>query len=312
MAKYFLDKDLRFKRVRLTISQKLIRIFLFLIISLALGALYNFAYYKAFGSVKEKQLERKLEESKLNYILLENRFEYIRNELSDLQSSDESYRNILDLTYLDYNSYDRTDKDYEEFNDFAYPEIIIPMYKTYDTIMYLVEKLETSFYELNTETQKGIHRIDHLPYISPVNIAIRRGEGIKFREVHPILGYPTWHHGQDFSAPLGTPVHATGAGKIIYIGYDKGFGNFVKIDHGYGFQTIYGHLSKFNVKVGQDVKRGDIIAYSGNTGYSTGPHLHYEIHLYGRYQNPLHFFGDNLSEDEYIAMIDTLNQLLKK
>jgi len=312
MAKYFLDKDLRFKRVRLTISQKLIRIFLFLIISLALGALYNFAYYKAFGSVKEKQLERKLEESKLNYILLENRFEYIRNELSDLQSSDESYRNILDLTYLDYNSYDRTDKDYEEFNDFAYPEIIIPMYKTYDTIMYLVEKLETSFYELNTETQNWIHRIDHLPYISPVNIAIRRGEGIKFREVHPILGYPTWHHGQDFSAPLGTPVHATGAGKIIYIGYDKGFGNFVKIDHGYGFQTIYGHLSKFNVKVGQDVKRGDIIAYSGNTGYSTGPHLHYEIHLYGRYQNPLHFFGDNLSEDEYIAMIDTLNQLLKK
>jgi len=229
-----------------------------------------------------------------------------------LQSSDESYRNILDLTYLDYNSYDRTDKDYEEFNDFAYPEIIIPMYKTYDTIMYLVEKLETSFYELNTETQNWIHRIDHLPYISPVNIAIRRGEGIKFREVHPILGYPTWHHGQDFSAPLGTPVHATGAGKIIYIGYDKGFGNFVKIDHGYGFQTIYGHLSKFNVKVGQDVKRGDIIAYSGNTGYSTGPHLHYEIHLYGRYQNPLHFFGDNLSEDEYIAMIDTLNQLLKK
>lgn len=312
MAKYFLDKDLQFKRIRLTISQKLIRVFLFLIISLALGIIYNFVYYKAFGSVKEKQLERKLEESKLNYILLENRFEYIRDELSDLQSSDESYRNILDLTYLDYNSYDRTDKDYEEFNDFAYPEIIIPMYKTYDTIMYLVEKMETSFYELNTETQNWIHRIDHLPYISPVNIAIRRGEGIKFREVHPILGYPTWHHGQDFSAPLGTPVHATGAGKIIYIGYDKGFGNFVKIDHGYGFQTIYGHLSKFNVKVGQDVKRGDIIAYSGNTGYSTGPHLHYEIHLYGRYQNPLHFFGDNLSEDEYIAMIDTLNQLLKK
>ena len=312
MPRYFLDTDLQFKRIRLTISQKLIRIFLFLIIWISLGALYNFAYYKAFGSVEEKQLEEKLEESKLKYVLLERKFEYAKQDLDRLQSSDESYRNILDLGYLDYDLYNRSDEDYQEFKNFAYPEIIIPAYKTFDTIEYLTEKLETSFYELNKETQSWLRRIEHLPYISPVNIAIRRGDGVKYREVHPILGSPAWHHGQDFSAPMGTPVHATGAGKIIYVGYDKGFGNFVKMDHGYGFQTIYGHLSKFNVKTGQNVKRGDVIAYSGSTGYSTGPHLHYEIHLYGKYQNPLYFFGDDLSEDEYIDMIDTLNQLFKK
>jgi murein DD-endopeptidase MepM/ murein hydrolase activator NlpD len=135
---------------------------------------------------------------------------------------------------------------------------------------------------------------------------------VKFREVHPVLGTPQWHHGQDFSAPYGTEVFATGAGKVIETGLQKtGFGNFVKIDHGYGFQTIYGHLSQINVTEGMDVKRGDLIGLSGSSGTSSGPHLHYQIDLYGHYKNPLFYFNDDLTEEEYLEMIQTLSSKSK-
>lgn len=310
MRKYYLDNDLQFKRIRHTFSKKLIRIFLIFLISLILGAAYNLVYYHFKGSKKEEILKETIEDKKFRYVLLNKRFEEAKEDLKDLQSSDELYRNILDLGFEEY-SFNRLPEEYEYFKNFSHYEIIIPAYKTFDTIEYLTQREEASFYEIEKATQRWLHYIEHIPYISPVNISIRRGDGLKFRERHPILGRPAWHHGQDFSAPMGTPVYATGSGKIIYQGYDKGYGNFIKIDHGYGYQTIYGHLSEFKSKLGQEIKRGDLIALSGNTGYSTGPHLHYEIHLYGKVENPLHFFGDDMSEDEYIEMINLLNNRFK-
>lgn len=311
MARYYLDNDLIYKRIRYTFFQKIIRIFLVFLISLLIGAIYNIIYYHFAGSHKEEILKERLEEAQLNYVILHSRFNSISEQIKGIQSSDEFYRNILDLGYFNYSPFSRIPEEYRYFENFPQYEIIIPAYQRFDTIEYLTEKEEASFYEIEKATQRWIHYIEHIPYISPVNVSIRRGDGLKFREKHPILGRPAWHHGQDFSAPMGTPVYATGAGKVIYTGYDKGFGNFIKIDHGYGYQTIYGHLSEFKIKTNQEVKRGDLIALSGSTGYSTGPHLHYEIHLYGQYQNPLYFFDDDLSEDEYIEMINTLNSLFR-
>jgi len=130
---------------------------------------------------------------------------------------------------------------------------------------------------------------DYLPLICPVTVTVRRGDGLKFREVHPVLGTPQWHHGQDFSTPYGTEVYATGNGKVIRAGWNiGGHGNYVEIDHGYGYHSSYSHLSKIKVSTGMDVKRGDLIGLSGSSGVSSGPHLHYQIMLYGHYQNPLH------------------------
>jgi murein DD-endopeptidase MepM/ murein hydrolase activator NlpD len=160
-----------------------------------------------------------------------------------------------------------------------------------------------------TEWQR---EMEYLPMICPVDVAITRGDGLKFREVHPVLGTPQWHFGQDFNAPYGSEVYATGAGKVIFAGWSSdGFGNHVIIDHGYGYQTIYGHLSKINLPVGMNVKRGDLLGLSGNSGTSSGPHLHYQIMLNGNHQNPLYFFSDDLTPEEYREMILTLSSKSK-
>ncbi len=124
-----------------------------------------------------------------------------------------------------------------------------------------------------------------------------------------MLGSPRWHFGQDFCCPIGTEVHATGAGTVYYAGnQNDGFGIKVVIDHGYGYRSIYGHLSQVTVKRGQKVKRGDFIGLSGTTGISSGPHLHYQIDLYGSHVNPLWYFEDSLTEDEYFEMLEFLTK----
>ncbi|MFQ6613338.1 MAG: peptidoglycan DD-metalloendopeptidase family protein [Fidelibacterota bacterium] len=108
--------------------------------------------------------------------------------------------------------------------------------------------------------------------------------------IDPFDGKRRFHYGQDFSVPSGTPIYATADGVVQQARYRGGFGKTIKINNGNGYSTIYAHLSKISVKYGQKVKRGDIIGYSGNTGRSTGPHVHYEVHYYGTPQNPLDYF----------------------
>jgi len=313
MAKrYYLDEDLLYKRIRLTNKQKFIRFILYFVASLILAYGYNIALQKINGSPKEKILNEQLEEIKLQYVTLDKDFKRTYNYLHYFHEKDNMYREIFDVDTFEFN-FASGGIDFTKNSDISNnSSLIVDAKQNLAQIQYMINRQNESSTEITKYTTEWIRELEHLPLISPVNTNIRRGDGVKFREIHPVLGRPAWHHGQDFSAPMNTPIHATGAGRIIYLGYDKGLGNFIRIDHGYGFQTIYGHLSRFNTNSGQNVKRGDVIGFSGSTGYSTGPHLHYEIHLYGKYQNPLYFFGDDLTEDEYLDMIDTLNQLFKK
>jgi murein DD-endopeptidase MepM/ murein hydrolase activator NlpD len=113
--------------------------------------------------------------------------------------------------------------------------------------------------------------------------------------LHPILKVRRMHEGIDIVTDTGTPVHASGNGTVAFVGRNKGYGLEVEIDHGFGYRTIYAHLSSSKVKLGQKVNRGDIIAKTGNTGLSSGPHLHYEVHHNGVKQDPLDYFFDDLS-----------------
>jgi len=113
--------------------------------------------------------------------------------------------------------------------------------------------------------------------------------------MHPILKIRRMHTGIDILSNLRTPVHVTGDGKIQSVGYRGGYGLTVQVDHGFGYSTLYAHLSKVLVKKGQKVKRGDIIAKTGNSGLSTGPHLHYEVRHNGKALNPSGFFFDDIN-----------------
>ncbi|MCM1035879.1 MAG: M23 family metallopeptidase [Bacteroides sp.] len=161
-----------------------------------------------------------------------------------------------------------------------------------------------SFDFLRARAMESKDRIAHIPAIQPVSEKSLRqmASGYGYRR-DPIYGTAKFHEGMDFSAAPGTPVYATGRGRVISAGWNSGYGNLIEIDHGYGYVTRYAHLSKIGVSAGQTVSRGDLIGEVGNTGKSTGPHLHYEVRLHGAPQNPVNYYFMDLSPAEYDAMI---------
>ncbi|HWR75065.1 MAG TPA: M23 family metallopeptidase [Bacteroidales bacterium] len=312
--KYIFDtSDLRFLQHKRKWGEKLIRFSVFFGASILLTVCYSFVFHRVAGYPNQEKLERKIEEIKLDYSLLERKIDYSSAVIADMRSSDNNtYRSILDLEEIPSDISEGGAGGTFRFGDMT-------GYTNTDMMIGIRSKFE----DLRTETNIQYNSLTslteaaadwkdmwaHLPYIRPVNVTMRLGDGMKFREHHPVWGSPRWHFGQDFCCPIGTEVYATGAGTVYYAGnQNDGFGIKVVIDHGYGYRSIYGHLSQLTVKRGQKVKRGDFIGLSGTTGTSTGPHLHYQIDLYGSHVNPLWYFEDGLSEDEYFEMLDFLTK----
>ncbi|MBT3589697.1 MAG: peptidoglycan DD-metalloendopeptidase family protein [Candidatus Marinimicrobia bacterium] len=150
-----------------------------------------------------------------------------------------------------------------------------------------------SYENIYDQVKTDVDRIRAIPSIRPIDGGYLNSS-YGYRD-DPIDHKKRFHQGQDITVRTGTPIHAPADGKIRRAYYVGGFGNHIKIDHGYGYTTIYAHLSKLKVRTGQKVKRGDIIGYTGNTGRSTAPHLHYEVHYYGSPQNPLDYFFSDAS-----------------
>lgn len=163
--------------------------------------------------------------------------------------------------------------------------------KSYDEIMELALNKELLY--------------QSMPAIQPVsNKELRRLSSGFGRRTDPVLKVKKMHYGTDFSAPKGTPIYATGDGVVKYTRSSfTGFGKHVMIDHGFGYETLYGHMSQFNVRQGQKIKRGDLIGFVGNTGKSTAPHLHYEVHINGKAVNPVNYFYKDLNATEYAEIL---------
>ena len=149
-----------------------------------------------------------------------------------------------------------------------------------------------------------------IPAIQPVanKDLTRMASGYGWR-IHPIYKTQKMHTGMDFTAPVGTEIYSTGNGIIEKIEMDgRGYGNNILINHGYGYETLYGHMSKISVRPGQKISRGDLIGYVGNSGSSTGPHLHYEVRKNGNPVNPVNFYFNDLSPEEYEKMLELSSQ----
>ncbi len=156
-----------------------------------------------------------------------------------------------------------------------------------------------SYRDMSKKFETNKTRFAHLPAIRPMQgYYSRRGIGIR---LHPVLNYYRPHEGLDIANDVGSAVHATADGVVTFTGRSGGLGIMVEVDHGYSYHTVYGHLSKTLVREGQRVKRGDLIARSGNTGLSSGPHLHYEVRLNGIAQNPLEYFFEDITFGEELA-----------
>jgi murein DD-endopeptidase MepM/ murein hydrolase activator NlpD len=145
-----------------------------------------------------------------------------------------------------------------------------------------------------------------IPAIMPIsNKDLKRTASGWGWRIHPIYKIRKFHYGMDFTAPTGTDIYSTGDGVVELVESSmRGYGNHIVINHGYGYKTIYAHLNGFNVKQGQQVKRGDIIGFVGNSGMSTAPHLHYEVMRNGEKVNPVNYYFNDLSAEEYERMIE--------
>ena len=195
-------------------------------------------------------------------------------------------------------------RNYERADSLADPELVGELSGKLDLLEQMVATQSRSFDYLREQASSLKERSSHIPAIQPVSEKNLRAmaSGYGYRR-DPIYGTAKFHEGMDFSAPIGTPVYATGDGKVVAADWNSGYGKMIEIDHGYRYRTRYAHLSDMLVRPGQTVRRGDLIGRVGNTGKSTGPHLHYEVRLDGEPQNPVHYYYYDLTPQEYEEMI---------
>lgn len=301
---------LSYDKIELTLKDKLFKSTMFIGLGLVIGVvIYAFAY-KYIDSPKEKQLKTEKARLETQYVILNKKLDQFSKVLDDVQHRDDNiYRvifeaepianNIRKAGFGGVNRY----KDLEGFTD---SELIINTSERLDKLskqLYIQSKSFDDVFEMAKTKEKMLAA---LPAIQPVqNKDLKRMASGYGRRMHPILKYVKFHAGMDFSAPTGTPIYATGNGVVEQADRKKrGYGNLVIIDHGYGYTTRYAHMSKFNCKKGQKVSRGDVIGYVGNTGLSAGPHCHYEVRKDGEPVNPVNFYYNDLTAEEYAKMLE--------
>ncbi len=276
-------------------------VFSFLILSIAF---YNIRNYIQKEAAKENQSLRQ-EISSFNKDL-----SLILEVLGDIQLRDDNiYRAIFETDpYPDYKRQLGTGGNsmkYKKYENMEYGDLVIEISKKIELIEKKLASQSKSFDEVFDLTKEKQKMIKSIPSIQPVSnrdlTRIASGFGLR---MHPIYKIIKMHKGMDFTAPIGTEIYATGDGIVEKVGWAGGYGRTIMINHGFGYKTRYAHCSKYNCRKGQKVKRGDLIGFVGNTGQSSGPHLHYEVFKNNRQINPVNFFFNDLSPEEYDKVIE--------
>lgn len=299
---------LSYERVYPTARQRFFGLLRHLSIGIAIGAGIFFALMYLVPSPMESLMQKENKLLQTQYEVLSLRLNEALDVLDDIQQRDENlYRAIFQADSIPESirksGFGGSNR-YEHLLSLSNPELVVSTTQKMDMLSKQLYIQSNSLEELIEMGQNQEERLKHIPAIQPIsNKDLRRtASGYGFR-IDPIYRTPKFHSGMDFSAREGTEIYATGDGTVTYAAWKQGYGNCIIIDHGYGYQTLYGHMSKYNARVGQKVKRGEIIGYVGNTGKSTGPHLHYEVIVRGKHDNPSKYYFMDLTPEEYDLMI---------
>jgi len=304
---------LSYDKIELSAKDKIFKSFIFVGSGLVIGAIFYMITYAFIDSPKEKHLKLENAQLQAQYSLLNKKLDHFSSVLDDIEFRDDNiYRTIFEaepipseIRKAGFGGINR----YKELEGYDDSELIIKTSKKLDKLTKQLYIQSKSFDDVFTMAKKKEEMLRDLPAIQPVqNKDLKHiASGYGWR-MHPILKYRKFHAGMDFSAPTGTPIYATGEGIVIQADAKaSGYGNHVRIDHGYNYVTLYAHMSKINCKVGQKVKRGDVIGYVGNTGLSAGPHCHYEVRKNGEPVNPVNYYYNDLTPEEYAKMIALAN-----
>lgn len=308
-TRYYLDKDtLTFKPIDNSLKSLFKRSYRYIIIIslISVGLFVALAFYgitphELFLSEMNQNLAVKIVDNNTS-------INQLRNELSVIQENDDViYRPFVDIKLIPKAVREAGSGGTDQYRQFAGIENadgVITAFKNIDKLQSQIKVQNNSFEDIEQMVTYIDGYYASKPAVRPIlrrdNLFISSKFGNRF---HPVHKRYILHSGIDYATSLGTPVYATGNGVVKAAMYASGYGKVVRVNHGYGYESIYAHLSKYIVHKGDTVSRGQLIGYTGNTGVSTGPHLHYEVRKNNRPQNPLFFYIDDLEDEEYLEMV---------
>lgn len=297
-----------YERVFPTFRQRTMNILRRLLFGMGLGAGSFIVLLIIFGSPSEKELRKENSRLQAQYNVLSRRMDEALGVLQDIQQRDDNLYRVIFMAdpispAIRQAGYGGTNR-YQQLMDMADAKLVINTTQKMDLLSKQLYIQSKSFDDVVEMCKNHDQMLKCIPAIQPIsNKDLRRTASGYGTRIDPIYGTTKFHAGMDFSAPLGTDVYATGDGTVVKVGWETGYGNTVEIDHGFGYMTRYAHLQEFKTHVGKKVVRGEVIAGVGSTGKSTGPHLHYEVHVKGEVVNPVNYYFMDLSAEDYENMI---------
>ena len=284
------------------------KILLLVFVSLILAVIFSYSFINIYGSPRSRSYDKRIQEYYWQLALENRKLEQLKKEYTKYaQINNNIYRNIFGMNPLVINDNDTNNSFNIKYDLLSYPALAKQVYQQSYEALEITRIYNASYDTILKLSQQKDLLMRAMPIIMPVDrrrISIRSGFG--WRRDPFTKGY-RFHQGLDLAGRIGTPIYATADGLVLdpYANSSmSGYGKVVVINHGFGYQTLYGHLSKILVKPGDKVKRGQIIVHMGSTGRSKGPHLHYEIHYKGTPVNPINYLYFSLSPDEYQDIIN--------
>ena len=307
----FNTKSLTYEKVKVTFKDRFLKAVSYLATGLVFATITIILSRQFLPSPSDKQKQREIEALKLQYELLDRKMNQVEEVLTELEDRDDNiYRAIFESDpvpkTMRFGGTGGTDR-YEIFDSYANGELLRYTSERMDQLtrrMYMQSRSYDDVVKLAKDKEK---LMSSLPAIMPINQkdlshAVTSGFGWR---THPIYKTAEFHAGMDFSAETGTPIYTTGDGVVLRAdNMAQGYGNHVVVNHGFGYQTLYGHMSRIVAKPGQKVKRGQLIGYVGSTGLSTAPHIHYEVIRNGEKVNPINYYYNDLSPQQYQQLVE--------
>ncbi len=306
---YYNTNTLRYEKLEVPLRVKLLRIFGFIAAAFVTAAFISFIAFQFVGSPNEKILRMQNDRMSDRYSDLDEQLKALEQQMKELEKRDNNvYRSIFEANPIPDSARAKEMENQKEIatiegmeNNELYSSIV----STLNKLSSRIKVQNASYSELDGLIKTKEKLLSHTPAIQPVsNKELSRiASGFGYR-VDPVYKTVKMHAGLDFAAPQGTPIYATADGTVSTGGNTgNGYGNHVVINHGYGYETLYGHMVRVKARAGEQVKRGEIIGWVGSTGKSTGPHCHYEVHKNGNKLDPVYFFYNDLSPDQFDRLL---------
>ena len=316
-VKYYYDHNtLTYREIKVTNKDRISGALLFLLASFFFGitSLLILLNSEVINTPSEVAQKRSIKNFELQFDILNKKLRQLERVISNVEDRDNNlYRLYFEASPIPeeqrragFGGVNR----YKDLEGYDNSDLIIKTTKRLDILTKQTVVQSRSLEEIEHLAKNKASLIEAIPTIQPIKNKdlTRVASGYGYR-IDPFTKVRRFHYGMDFTAKRGTPIYATGNGIIKRAdNRSSGYGKHIRIDHGFGYVSLYAHLSKYNVRRGQKVKRGDIIGYVGNSGRSVGPHLHYEIFKDNKKINPLNFYYGNLSAKEYEALLSQSNQ----